>query len=119
MVLQFEQGIVIAAGLVLAVDLADDDLVLARHLLHRQDCAEIVVRAVVVPVAEGTVGLGFSQLAAGIAGVFGVRAVYRYPEADTAIGIAAEVLAFIAVVEAVGGDEGQGVDGRDRQVPGA
>ncbi|MCY1185051.1 hypothetical protein D9M73_257990 [compost metagenome] len=61
MVLDLQQRIVLAARFVLAVDLADDDLALAGNLLDREHGAEVVVRAALVPVAEGAVGLGLPQ----------------------------------------------------------
>ncbi|MNY64153.1 hypothetical protein D3C86_2012240 [compost metagenome] len=100
------------------MDLADDDLVLARHLIDRQHRAQVVVGAVVVPVAQRAVGLGFAQLAARVAGVSGMRAVDRYPEGDTAVAIAAKVLAVITVVQARGFDGGGGWVGGNREVPG-
>src|SRR3989338_1510366 len=118
MVLQLEQGIVLAANLVLAVDLPNDDLALARHLGDRHDRTQITVAALQAPVAQRTVGLCFPQLAARITLTFGQRALDRYPEVDAAIGLAAKILAVIAVIETGRVDQGRRVMTGNRQIPG-
>ncbi len=118
-VLQLHQRFAVVGLWRLAVDLADDHLVLRGDLLDAHGHPQFVVGLPVVPVVEAAVGLGFAQFGARIGAVLGVRAVDGHPEDQAAIVALLEVPALVAVVELLGGDHLRGGFGGNGKVPGA
>ncbi|MNL32879.1 hypothetical protein D3C87_1547570 [compost metagenome] len=62
------------------VNLANDDLAGARHLVHREGGAQQVVGIRVIPVAQRAVAVGFAQFSAWVDCVFGFGAGHWRPE---------------------------------------